>query len=145
MTDPGLHLQLITKTVAGVGTFGELFHLGQRLLVTVERDWCNNRPNVSCVPAGLFTLRRHHSPSKGACFALEAPSLGVTLAGPSQRTHCLVHIANWPQQLEGCIAPGLAFHPTRWGVRDSEPALAQLFDLFDRYGVESAQLQIVRH
>ncbi|GAB1141539.1 MAG: hypothetical protein WStaBPW_38650 [Shewanella algae] len=119
-------LYLKTRNIPGIGAFGELFHEGQRLCVTVEREWQNNQPNVSCIPAGVYTLRHHNSPSKGHCLALEAPSLGVTLFGPSQRTHCLVHIANWPLQLEGCIAPGTAFHPEKWGVINSEKALNAL-------------------
>lgn len=145
MTKPALELHLISKTVPGVGTFGELYHQGRLLLVTVERDWRNNEPNVSCVPAGLYTLRRHTSPSKGACFALEAPSLGVTISGPSQRTHCLVHVANFPHQLAGCIGPGLDWHPTRWGVSNSEAALDKLDRLFTDHGVTEARLRIVRH
>ncbi|ODR86730.1 DUF5675 family protein [Shewanella xiamenensis] len=128
-------LYLKTRNIAGIGTFGELFHEGKRLCVTVEREWLNNRKSQSCIPAGTYTLRHHNSPSKGHCLALESPELGVTVLGPSHRTHCLVHSANWPLQLEGCIAPGTHFHPDKWGVANSANALKMLLALLP-VGVE---------
>ncbi|TKB53295.1 DUF5675 family protein [Ferrimonas aestuarii] len=135
------HLKLTTRGVPGVGTFGELTEQGQKLCVTVERDWNNNLPNISCVPAGEYTLRPHVSPRYGDCLVIEAPSLGVTATGPSQRSHCLIHPANWPDQLEGCIAPGLEFHPDRWGVKSSRTAFKRLMETI----TEPVKLTIVRH
>ncbi|EMD1175041.1 hypothetical protein VP758_001557 [Vibrio harveyi] len=118
-------LTLITKGLPN-GTYGELFMNGERLCYTVEREWNNNNPSISCVPAGTYTLKRHESPRFGECFALEAPTLGVTVYGPSVRTHCLMHVANFPHQLEGCIAPGTALHATQWGVSNSSKAMSIL-------------------
>ncbi|WP_028115884.1 DUF5675 family protein [Ferrimonas senticii] len=118
-------LVLITKSLP-TGTFGELLLDGQRLCFTAEREWNNNAKGKSCIPAGLYTLMRHHSPRFGDCFAVENANVGVTVQGPSQRTHCLVHAANFPRQLEGCIAPGTEMHPSQWGVAHSVKALNAL-------------------
>lgn len=91
---------------------------GNAFLKTVERPWKDNAPNISCVPEGVYDLIPHKSPKHGECYALQAPDLGVTIYGPSQRTHVLFHTANRPSELEGCIAPG-----TDFGVVDNEWAV----------------------
>lgn len=130
-------LTLITKGLR-TGTFGVLSQDGVRLCDTVERQWKNNLPNVSCIPAGTYTLKRHQSPKFGQCFALEAPSLGVTIQGPSLRTYCLFHAANKPSELQGCIAPGTS---AAGGVVNSKVAMDMLLDTLTDYAYE---LEIVR-
>ncbi|MCX2788365.1 DUF5675 family protein [Vibrio sp. Sgm 5] len=134
-------LTLITKGLPN-GTYGELFMNGERLCYTVEREWNNNNPSISCVPAGAYNLKRHESPRFGECFALEAPTLGVTVYGPSVRTHCLMHVANFPHQLEGCIAPGTALHSAKWGVANSKIAMNVLLETLidDEYELEIVRL-----
>ena len=68
----------------------------------------------------------HVSKSKGDVFAIINRDLGVTLHGPSTRTYIYFHAANWPHQLQGCIAPGLELHPDTWGVAKSGLAFAEL-------------------
>ncbi|WP_367971621.1 DUF5675 family protein [Vibrio scophthalmi] len=133
-------LVLISKSLP-TGTFGELTLAGERLCYTTEREWNNNQPSQSCIPAGTYTVKRHQSPKFGLCFALESPSLGVTIQGPSLRTHCLIHVANFPEQLEGCIAPGTAMHSQKWGVANSRKALDALLETLTD---EAYQLEIVR-
>ena len=114
------------------GTFGTLQLPDGTELVTVERPWANNQRNVSCVPEGTYTLRKHNSPNHGQCFALEAVTLGVEIYGPSQRTHILIHSANTVDQLEGCIAPGLRHGVIGqdWAVMSSKLAMDDLFRWF---------------
>ncbi|WKE67483.1 DUF5675 family protein [Gallaecimonas kandeliae] len=101
------------------GTFGELKdEAGELLAATIECPWQNNRPGLSCIPEGTYLIKRHQSPSKGLCLAIESPDLGVTLDGPSLRTHCLIHVANRVSELKGCIAPG-----DRFGVLDEDWAV----------------------
>ncbi|WP_108945612.1 DUF5675 family protein [Shewanella halifaxensis] len=135
-----MKLKLITKSLHPIGTFGELTHKGETLCVTVERAWLNNAKNKSCIPAGTYTVKKHDSPKFGKCFVLDNPNVGVTPSGNSQRTHCLIHAANWPNQLEGCIAPGLTFHPSKWGVANSRDALDKLLALLP----DECELEIIR-
>lgn len=128
-------LSLKTVNVSGVGTFGALYHNGKPFCKTIEREWKNNKPNISCVPAGLYRLEWHDSPKYGRRLHLVAKSLGVTINGPSQRTHCLFHTANHPDQLEGCVAPGREFAViningvSALGVTHSKSTLHNLEDL----------------
>ncbi|ODS05165.1 DUF5675 family protein [Vibrio scophthalmi] len=134
-------LKLITKGLPN-GTYGELLMNGARLCFTVERAWNNNKASISCIPAGTYLLKRHQSPKYGLCFALECPTVGVTVYGPSQRTHCLVHVANFPSELKGCIAPGLYLHDSKWGVAQSQKAMDSLLNKLtdDVYELEIVRL-----
>lgn len=124
-------LHLKTVSITGVGTFGTMYYNGKPFCKTVEREWKNNEQNVSCIPAGLYRLEWHDSAKYGRRLHLVAKSLGVTIAGPSQRTHCLLHPANFPHELIGCIAPGKEFAVMgRFiGVTHSRDTLNNLEDL----------------
>lgn len=128
------------------GTFGELTNAttGEHICYTVECPWLNNTPNQSCVMPGRYALEQHVSPRFGPCLIISAPTLGVTKQGPSLRTHCLFHAANYASQLQGCIAPGKAFGvvANNWAVLDSQNSLHKLMALV---GNEVAQLTIERH
>ncbi len=126
------------------GTFSYLTDdNGNPLVVTVERPDKNNQASISCVPEGIYDLIQHESPKFGRCLALDAETLGVTLWGPSQRTHILIHSANTPSQLEGCIAPGLDFGVVnnQWAVTHSRDAMATLMQYLNG---ENAKLIIKR-
>ena len=100
---------------------------GVKLCVTVERPWLDNRKNVSCVPEGDYIMHPHVSPKFGMCYALEHKddSSIVSIHGPSERTHILLHKANRVCELQGCIAPGMDFGVIKgdWAVTSSGVAL----------------------
>lgn len=89
------------------GTYGRIFTWESKRLVccTVERPWLDNKPNVSCIPHGSYRLVYTKSPKFGMRFHLENKAIGVTLKAPGERTHIMLHAANVPSELEGCIAP----------------------------------------
>jgi len=120
---------------------GKLYHDGSLIGYTVEKPWRNNEPNVSCIPPGVYTLKRYNSNKYKNVLSLENPALGVTVDEPSQRTKCLIHAANFPHELKGCIGPGLRLHPEVWGVADSRKALLVIFELFER-GVDQLLIEI---
>ena len=113
---------------------------------TLELPWSNNEPNVSCIPAGVYVLLWHargYLIVGGSCVASEGD------LGPyAKRFGCLFHIANYPWEIQGCIAPGTAtgvapFHQNSerqaccvWNSRD---ALATMRDYI---GTTPAQLTI---
>jgi hypothetical protein len=81
---------------------------------TLERPWIpdpagqpGGMQGRSCVQPGLYYLVLHDSEAHPETWALVNPKLGVTHWGPSQRSVVLIHIANFPSELRGCIAPGL--------------------------------------
>jgi hypothetical protein len=86
-------------------------------LKTLELPWVpengfpGGTPDKSCVPAGLYQLVLHDTEMHPRSFALVNPDLGVIHepdpAFPNARTACLIHIANYPDELEGCIGLGI--------------------------------------
>ena len=110
------------------GVYGEMIADDrQKLCYTVERRWQYNQPRISCVPEGVYRLTRHKSPRFGNVWALEGGTVGIETG---HRTHILIHAANYPWELEGCIAPcmGFAFSAdTIMGTR-SRAACARLYE-----------------
>ena len=102
-------------------TLGLLF-LGDLSLVSIERPWIpapdskGGTKGISCVPLGIYQLVRHNSDAHPMTWALVNEELDVAhFPSPDQRsgtrTAVLIHPANWPWELRGCIAPG-----TRTGI-----------------------------
>lgn len=122
---------ILTRDVDdGTCTLGVL-SLSDRRWQTIERPWIADPAGVpgglqgrSCVPAGLYELVLHDSEAHPQTWALVNAKLGVTHFGPSQRTACLIHPANYASELRGCIAPGMARAPR--AVVRSRDAFAEL-------------------
>lgn len=96
----------ITRLETGdQGTFGRL-QAGPLVLYTGELPWRDNRPSVSCVPAGTYRAAFTHSPRFGRHLYLVGPVAG--------RSGIRIHPANlcgdaalgFRSQLNGCIALG---------------------------------------
>lgn len=109
------------------GTYSTLEKAGAEICKVVECPWLNNVPGKSCVPEGAYTIKPHVSPSKGECYILVAETLGVGESG-TLRTDCLIHIANAPSELKGCMAPGTDFGyvKNQWAVTCSTTAFKAL-------------------
>lgn len=136
-----MHLSLVRDIAGRVSTLGTLT-AGELVIQTLELPWrpapppslCGMRGR-SCLPAGDYTLALHDTPKHPHTWALVNPTLGVyhepgdvPHTAEFCRTACLIHIANYPDELEGCIGVGLrrsnAWGP--WMILDSRKAFAAL-------------------
>lgn len=75
-------------------------------LATIERPWLNNQPMVSCIPEGVYKLHLRDSSvvnrtTRGAYLQ------GWEVTGVPNRSFIMLHIANFPHDVEGCIGVGL--------------------------------------
>lgn len=89
-------------------------------LCTMELPWIPSATckgglkGRSCVPVGIYTLALHDTKKHPSTWALVNHDLDVVHyegddADPDEdRATCLIHVANFARQLEGCIAPGLS-------------------------------------
>lgn len=123
-------------------TLGRLY-VGDVVLRSLERPWRVARtrggsPNVSCVPDAAYSLVRHARPNGDVCLALRNPDCGVFystehLPPEGGRTLILIHSANFVEELQGCLAPGLAatIHENRHMVTASRQAMAIVMAAFD--------------
>lgn len=119
-----------------MGTFGELFLDNDPLCHLAEQPDNHNTPFHSCVPAGLYELVSVSSPKYGETFCLYNPELNVVVSKAEMKNRltrygCLIHAANKPSQLQGCIAPGdsLGFLDGEWAVLNSRETLARILPL----------------
>jgi hypothetical protein len=121
-------------------TIGKLYFQGEFICYTVERPWLNNEKNVSCVPSGLYQLQPYSSSKYNDCYSLTAFNLGVGLTPKFHRTHILIHPGNFPNDIQGCIAPGLYLHPTVWGVSQSRVAMDKLRGIIESNKIEEIEI-----
>lgn len=87
------------------GTYGDLYVNDRFVCHTVERPWLDNQPNISCIPEGTYKLERYTSPRFGDCFIISGETVDKFKNDKGKRWGILIHPANTPGQLAGCIAP----------------------------------------
>lgn len=65
---------------------------------SIERGWLDNERNVSCIPTGMYLVKKEYSPrfKKDLWEIYDVPN----------RSECKFHAANYARQLNGCIALG---------------------------------------
>lgn len=94
-------------------TEGRLEIPGEAPFATIELPWRDNAKGVSCIPDGSYILRPFLRPSGEEAFILFNPDLKVWRLetdiprGVHGRSLILIHAANFPHELRGCIAPGI--------------------------------------
>lgn len=111
-------------------TYGVLYGPESFTCQTLELPWLDDRPDISCAKAMVYSLDLTYSPHFG--FAL------FELTGDTARSGERVHSANIPAQLLGCVALGGSresrisgvpnvhtggFYPPADGVTNSRAAL----------------------
>lgn len=93
---------------------------------TMERPWLNNKNNVSCIPTGTYrcTLIYWEKHKKWVYHILDVP----------HRFGVLIHSANFPTQLLGCIALGekMGIMDGKRGVFTSVPAVRRFNDAMNK-------------
>ena len=111
------HLTLNRESPTATETRGRL-SFADHVLYTIERPWIPSAPGgepfYSCVPAGDYKLTQFTRPNGDTVVALSNAGLGVYFHQAERdqegagRYLILIHAANWADQVNGCIAPGLA-------------------------------------
>lgn len=96
-----MKLVIVRDAYVDDGTFGTLRVLGRApFALTLEREWADNEPRKSCIPAGVYQCRRVNSPKFGDTFEVQA------VPG---RSHILFHAGNLSDDSLGCILVGEQF------------------------------------
>ena len=117
---------MILKRIAFTefGVFGVLLHNGIPFTLTVERPWLDNAPDVSCVPAGLYSCVRHSSQKYKDTFRLkDVPN----------RTGILLHPGNHMDHSAGCIIIGEKFDPYKDepGIQSSSEGFQEFMKILE--------------
>jgi hypothetical protein len=84
------------------------------LFYTVERPWLDNAPFLSCIPEGEYSMVWKRSPKFDWCYEVE---------NVKGRSHILFHVANFPEEIEGCIGVGTSLMGDRIAVAESRKGI----------------------
>jgi|TARA_R110002124_G_scaffold52083_2_gene150202 hypothetical protein len=101
------------------GTMGVITLEGERFY-TIERTWLDNAPNVSCIPEGTYQMGWRDSPKFGETWHVK---------DVPDRTHILIHVANFPENVHGCIGLGVSPMGNVIGVKSSKVAVTRFEEL----------------
>ena len=117
-----VHIKRIKKH-STKGTVGILFINSKEICYTLELPDKNNKINVSCIPGNLSY----------DCSIVDSPTFGnvYEVCNVPDRTHILFHIANFLDDIKGCIALGDRYdeYEGKYVVWDSKVA----FNRFMKY------------
>lgn len=128
----------IRRTLSNdIGTIGELRVDGKFIGYTVERPWDDNKPNVSCIPRGSYALKKC---TTGKAMPKKYSGQSYEVQSVPGRSLIKFHIANWPKELQGCIAPNAGIDSISMAGSLSSIATKKFMDAMD--GVEKAILVI---
>ena len=100
----------------------------------IERPWLENRPLVSCIPTGDYVLEPHDSAKFRDTWAFVGGSVSHWPHEGNVRNACLIHVANWSHQVQGCLGLGLSHGLDDRGfmVKNSRDAMGQLRSFLDK-------------
>jgi len=109
------------------GTFGVLMTKGFACF-TIERPWKDNRQYISCIPAGEYIMVRDNKGKHKYFKLLNVPD----------RKNIEIHVANFPEDVEGCIGFGESYNDQ--GVLESKHAINRFMRFME--GEDKAILKI---
>ena len=87
---------------------------------TLEDEWKDNKPNVSCIPSGQYVLRPHGWEPDTPFREKEV----WELCNVSGRSGILIHAGNSNADTKGCILVGKSLHVTQQQSRVEDSKLA---------------------
>lgn len=101
------------------GTLGVIDYEDERFW-TIERPWLDNKPNVSCIPTGIYEMGWRVSPRFGETWHVK---------DVPDRTHILIHVANYSKDVQGCIGLGSSLMGDTVAVASSKNAVKRFEEL----------------
>ena len=123
-------LLVLERTYYQNATIGRFRIADQHLCFALELPWRDNRENESCIPEGTYEIGRHDGSQWKDTVALVNTDLGVSHGKEEgiARFGICVHPANYPTEIDGCIAPGtsVGYAFENWCVWNSGEAMKHL-------------------
>lgn len=118
------------------GRLDQLTHgIWQPVCMSLEREWQDNRPNISCVPVGTYTLVPHSGAKYRNTLALVGHKVSYLPQQGVPRSVCVLHKASVGSDLQGCVA---------WGWHVDQMAVGSRLSVLDA-GIEFIENGIAAH
>lgn len=92
--------RLIRSILSDKGCFGILAVDKIPLCVTCEDPWNENKPKISCIPAGIYRCMKHNGPKYKDVWEI---------TNVPKRTSILIHAGNSIADTQGCVLVGKGF------------------------------------
>jgi len=99
-------------------TLGKIFYEDE-VYYTIENPWKDNEPFESCIPEGDYQLVRVDSPKYGKHM--------WEISNVQNRSHCLIHVANFAANVTGCVGFGEDVFDGLRGVTNSRSAINRFY------------------
>jgi hypothetical protein len=123
-------LALLRIETSERGTFGRLVIPGGSTLHTLELPWKDNATDISCIPPGIYPLRRRFSPKQEIVL--------FWIDDVPGRVAAELHIGNLLKDTLGCVLLGLA--RTATAIERSTEAFHRFMEAMD--GVDETTIEI---
>lgn len=125
---------VLKRTYLMNGTNGCIYHNDVLICRTIELPWRENKQSVSCIPEGIYKLRKRYSTK----FNWHMEIIGVI-----NRSIILIHPANnAAKELKGCIAPVTSLIGSGVGT-DSRKAFNKLRNLVFKSLEANEEVQLI--
>ena len=95
------NLLLIRDTFTTKSTLGKLYLNGGIYWQTLELPYKDNQRSISCIPAGTYKVRKRTAEE-----STTRKYEHLLIQDVPQRSFCLFHIGNYPNNTMGCILVG---------------------------------------
>jgi hypothetical protein len=96
------NLLIIRDTFTKESTVGKLYVNGEFYGYTLELPWKDNERRVSCIPQGVYDVRKRDGAESGK-FNYEH----LYILNVPNREYILFHIGNKPSDILGCVLLGI--------------------------------------
>lgn len=103
-----IQVRLVRLESSDRGTIGALLVEDQFVCMTLERPWCDNKINISCVPKDTYIVSAYNSSKFGSTYIIE------DVPG---RSGILFHKGNEISDTSGCVLLGQEIRPNGDTVR----------------------------
>jgi len=100
--DHKINLLILRDTFTDNSIIGELFLNDEWMADTLENPDLNNAKNISCIPAGEYTVRVRYAEESGS-----RDYDHLIVEDVPNRTYILFHRGNKPKDTSGCILVGI--------------------------------------
>lgn len=135
--------RLILQRIADNGetTFGVFIFENSPVCLCIENTWAFNKPNVSCLPPGLYLCNQlETSKASGLTYRIDTDEMNKITG--IVRTECDIHPGNTHVDTLGCLLPVTYFATIhgRYGGARSVEAFKKLMKVFA--GDEQIELEI---
>lgn len=111
-------LTLIRLNSSNYSTQGVLIYKNSTLCHTLELPYIKNQKNISCIPCGIYPIKKIRHPKYEEC---------ISILNVPNRSGILIHPGNYTRDTRGCILLGLDVEPTH-SLRTSQAAVARLYN-----------------